>query len=265
MLFVRSLLLLIVLPSPARAQDGPEIASGAKDAGQALQLYLDGVSKSGGRPDYTKPPASDLFRRVFDLERLTALPPLKSGDLPWVLDWYNTAKEGSKLILYFGAKPGPNLDQAAVLRNLTEYEDQYSSATNFLLRLTAREVTAVLLFMEQLTPEQRTPVREAGLQRARGGAAELITGSVGCLAQGMRWPANTRLLTAAMRDTRDVWASFILPKDRPQILSLLTKVRGIVKDDETQRNITDFAATLAAATAVAGPLEDGGDVYKRGD
>jgi hypothetical protein len=89
-------------------------------------------------------------------------------------------------------------------------------------------------------------VREAGLQKARGGAAELICGSIGSLAQGMR-PANSRLMTAAMRDTRDVWARFILPKDRTQIIGLVTKIAGMVKDDETQSNLADFAATLAAA------------------
>ena len=264
MLFVRSLLLLMALMSSACAQDGPQIASGAKDAAQALQLYLDGVARSGDRPDYTRPPAADLFRRVFDLEHLTTLPSPKSSDLPWVLDWFYAAKESNKLILKFGAKPGPDLDQAALSRNLTEYEDQYASASNFLVRLAAREVSASLLFMDQLTPEQRTPVREAGLQKARGGVAELIGGSIGSLAQGMR-PANSRQMTAAIRDTRNVWATFMLPKDRTQIISLVTRVRGMVKDDETNRNLADFAATLAAAAADTGPLEDGRSAYQRGD
>ena len=60
MLFIRSLLLLVALLSPAFGQDGSQIAPSAKDAVQALKLYLEGVSKSGGRPDYTKPPASEL-------------------------------------------------------------------------------------------------------------------------------------------------------------------------------------------------------------
>jgi hypothetical protein len=143
-------------------------------------------------------------------------------------------------------KPGPNLDQAAVLRNLAEYEDQYASAINFLLRFAARQATTMFLFMDQLTPEQRTPIREAGLQKARGGVAEMIVSSIGSVAEGMR-PANARLMTAAMRDTRDVWATYILPNDRTQIISLLKNATNVVKDDEVQKNLTTFAATLAAA------------------
>jgi len=60
-------------------------------------------------------------------------------------------------------------------------------------------------------------------------------------------PANTRQMTAAMRDTRDVWATFIAPNERTQIIGLARKVSGLVKDDETQKNLAEFAATLAAA------------------
>ena len=246
MLFLRSLLLLVTLFSPALGQDGSQIATSAKDAAQALQLYLDGVSKSGGRPDYTTPPASDLFRRVFDFEQLTALPPPKASDMPWVIDWIDAAKETYKRIIFFGTKYGPDMDQAAVVRNLAEYQDQYASAVNFLIRIGAREGSTSFLFMDQLTPEQRTPIREAGLQKARGGAALLITSAIGCVAQGMR-PANARLITAALRDTRDALATFILPNDRTQIIGLLTKAANIVKDDEVQTNLTVFAGALATA------------------
>jgi hypothetical protein len=246
MLFLRSLLLLATLLSPAFGQDGPQIAASAKDAAQALQLYLDGVSKSGGRPDYTTPPASDLFRRVFDLEQLTALPPPQPSDITWLTEWFGAANQTNRLIMNFGAKPGPDLDQAAVLRNLAEYEDQYASIANFLIRAAAREAPTMFLFMDQLTPEQRTPIREAGLQKARGGVAGLVTSAIGSVAQGMR-PANARLITAALRDTRDALATFILPDDRKRIVGLLTKAANIVKGDEVQANLTAFAGALAAA------------------
>jgi hypothetical protein len=100
--------------------------------------------------------------------------------------------------------------------------------------------------MDQLTPEQRTPIREAGLRKARGGAAGLISNAIGCVALGMR-PANARLITAALRDTRDTLATFILPNDRTQIIGLLTKATNIVNDDEVQTNFTAFAGALAAA------------------
>lgn len=245
---LRSLLLLIVLVvlvTPALGQDGARVAAGAKDAAQALQLYLDRVAKSGERPDYTKPPAADLFRRVLDLEQLAALPPPEAGDMPWVLDWFEAVKETYKRVMFFGAKPGPEPDLTAIGRNMQEYEDQYAVAMNFMLRLMAREAATSFLFMDQLTPEQRTPIREAGLQKSRAGGAQMIENAIPPVAAGMR-PANARLITAAIRDTRDVWARFILPEDRPRIITLLAKVRDIVKDDEARNNLAAAADRLAA-------------------
>jgi hypothetical protein len=60
-------------------------------------------------------------------------------------------------------------------------------------------------------------------------------------------PANARLITAAMRDNADFWASFILPDDRTQIIGLLAKATKMVGDEEARNNLTAFAATLAAA------------------
>ena len=54
MLILRSLLLLVVLFTPALGEDGSRAAARAKDAAQALQLYLDKVAKSGERPDYER-------------------------------------------------------------------------------------------------------------------------------------------------------------------------------------------------------------------
>jgi len=207
--------------------------------------YLDTVSKSGQRPDYTKPPAADLFRRVFDVEQLAALRPPEAGDMPWVLDWFDAVKETYKRIMFFGAKPGPGPDLAAIGHNMEEYEDQYAAAMSFMLRLMAREATTVFLFMDQLTPEQRTPIREAGLQRSRAGGAQMIENAIPPVAAGMR-PANARLITAALRDGRDVWARFILPDDRSRIITLLVKVRDIVKDDEVRNNLAAAADRLSA-------------------
>jgi hypothetical protein len=243
---LRSLLLLVALLSPAFAQDGPQSAAAAKDAVQALQLYLDDVAKAGGRPDYTKPPAADLFHRVFDLPQLTALPPPTATDVSWLIQWFTAASQANRLIIYFDAKPGPKPDEMAVLRNLKEYENQYASATNFMIRLAAREATALSLFMEHLTPEQRTPVREAGLLKARGGAAELLASAIGMVAQGIG-PDNARLMSAAVKDTRDVWATYLLPDDRKQIISYLTRATEIVKDDEVKANLVAVTDTLATA------------------
>jgi hypothetical protein len=243
---LRSLVLLLALLSPAFAQDGPQTAADAKDAAQALQLYLGDVAKAGGRPDYTKPPAADLFRRVFDLAQLTALPPATAADTGWLIQWFTAASQTNKSIIYFDTHPGPTPDDVAVVRNLKEYENQYASAMNFMIRLAAREATALSLFAEQLSPEQRTPVREAGLLKARSGAAELLASSIGVVTQGIS-PDHARLMSAALKDTRNVWATYLLPDDRKQVIGYLTKAAALVDDGEVKANLAAVTDTLATA------------------
>ena len=240
---LRSLLLMVALLSPAFAQDGPQDAASAKDAVQALQHYLDDVAKAGGRPDYTKPPASDLFQRVFDLARLSAFPPPTTADVGWLIQWFTAASQANRLIVYFGTTPTPKPDEIAVLRNLKEYENEYAAAMNFMLRLAAREATALSLFMDQLTPEQRTPVRESGLLKARSGAAELLASSIGMVTQGIA-PDNARLMSAALRDTRNVWATYLLLDDRRQIIGYLAKAIGLVTDDEVKADLVAVSDAL---------------------
>jgi hypothetical protein len=242
---LRSLLLLVALLSPAFGQDGPQGAAGAKDAVQALQAYLDGVAKDGGRPDYTKPPASDLFEKVFNLAQLSALPPPTAADVGWLVQWFTAASLANKQIIYFGTKPGPNPDEMIVLRNLKEYESQYAQAMNFMIRVAARESSALSLFADGLTSEQRTPVREAGLLKARSGAAELLASAIGIVVQGVG-PDNARLISAALKDTRDVWATYLLADDRRQILSYLVRATQIVTDDEVKANLVAVGGTLSA-------------------
>jgi hypothetical protein len=242
---LRALLLLVVLFTPALGQDGSRAAAGAKDAAQALQRYLEEVSKSGQRPDYTKPPAADLFRQVFDFEQLAVLPPPKASDMSWVLDWFYAVKETYKRVVFFGTEFRPDFDQSAVLRNMTEYEDQHAAAMNFMLRLMAREATTLFLFTDQLTPDERTPIREAGLQKFRAAGAQIIVDAICPVAAGMS-PANARLITAAMRDTGDVSARFILPNDRPRIITLLAKTRDTAKDDAVRKDLAVFADRLSA-------------------
>jgi hypothetical protein len=242
---LRTLLLLATLLSPAFAQDGPQAAASAKDAAQALQIHLDDVAKAGGRPDYTKPPASELFQRVFDLAHLTALPPSTAADVSWLIQWFTAASQANRLIAYFGTTPGPNPDEIAVLRNLKEYENQYAAAMNFMIRLAAREATALSLLVDQLTPEQRTPVRETGLLKARSGAAELLASAIGLVAQGIA-PDNARLMGAALKDTRNVWATYLLLDDRQQIISYLAKAIGLVTDDEVKADLVAVSDALTA-------------------
>jgi hypothetical protein len=245
---VRSLLVFVALASPALAQDGSQGAAAAKEAVVALQSYLDQVVRAGGRPDYMAPPASELLPRIFDLARLEVAAPPRAEDLVWLIDWFGAANRANKLIIGFGMKSPDKLtaaDQAAVARNLEEDEDQYAMALNFLLRLSARLDVAGVLFMEHLPPEQRTPIRLAGQQKARHGGAEIIFAFLNCIRQAMK-PANMRLVSGTLRDTRDVWANAFSAADRASLLKALATAQETATDVEAKENLAAFGEALMA-------------------
>ena len=132
-------LVLLALASPALAQDGEREAAAAGEAAQAFRGYVEGVAKEGGRPDLTRPEVAALLGRVFDIDALNALPPAQASDLDWLPDWMDAANAVNKLFTRYGSKPGPQPDLAALQHNMTEYEDQYAAAMNFLIRGMARE------------------------------------------------------------------------------------------------------------------------------
>jgi len=244
------LLLALVLVVPALASTlahaAPPPAEQAVKAARELQRYVDRMAAAREWPDYTQPPAADLFRQVFNVDALAALPPPQPSDLPWLIEWSHMASQASKAILMHGVKPGPQPDVAAMTQNVERYEDQYVAAANFIIRVTARETTAIELFMNGLPPAERTPVRAAGLVRAKAGAAEIISGFLISAAGGVK-PANERLVAAALRDTRDVWAGFILPDARTRIVDLIAQATQRMTDEEAKRDLAAFAAALAAA------------------
>ena len=246
MRFLGSLLLLAALASPAPSQDGPRDAATAQNAAQAFGIYLDGVLKSGGQPDFTKPPAADLFRHIFDVAALKALPPAKADDIPWLLQWGAAVDQSYRRIILYGLQPGQPVDQLVMRRNMSEYQDQCAMAMSFLIRFEARQATTLTLFLDQLPAEQRTPARAAGLQQARSGAAQSITGAITAMTEGMK-PGNARLIAGTLRDTRDIWAGYIMPDDRARIAKLIAETPATVKDREAQKNLAAFAGALAAA------------------
>lgn len=56
------------------AADGPQAAAAAKEAAANFDAYLRDVEKSKGKPDYSKAPASEYLKRIFDADALAALP-----------------------------------------------------------------------------------------------------------------------------------------------------------------------------------------------
>jgi hypothetical protein len=243
---VRILMVLLALASPAFAQDGARDAAAARDAAQAFRVYVEGVAKKGERPDLTRPEVEALFDRIFDLDALNALPPAQGSDLPWLLDWMEAANTANKLFTRYGSKPGPGPDLAALERNMIEYEDEFAVAMNFMIRGQAREAVSVKLFWEGLAPEQRTRVREEGLAGARNSAAEFILSAVCSAITSGGKPANARLVSAAIRDTREIWASYFLPQHRSRILEQLAEYTKRVPDEMARADLAAFAAALEA-------------------
>ena len=244
---VRILLVLLALASPALARDGARDAAAAREAAQAFRIYIEGVMKERGRPDLTRPEVAALLGRVFDLDALNALPPAQGSDLSWLPDWMDAANATGKMFTRYGAIEGPQPDWVAIQRNMTEYEDQYAAAINFQIRGQAREVVATNMFMAGLAPEQRTRVRVEGLARARRGAAELVLGAISSVIQSGGKPANARLVAAAIRDTREVWAGFFLPQDRARVIQYLAGLDEHVPDETARTDLAAFTAALQAA------------------
>src|SRR4051812_39351909 len=237
---VRVFLMLLALASPALAQDGARNAAAAREAAQAFRVYVEGVAKKGGRPDLTRPEVAALLGRVFDLSALNALPPAQASDISWLLDWNDAANTADKLITRFGSKPGQQPDLAALQRNMAEYEDQYSAAINFMIRAQARQAVSSKLFMAELAPEQRTRVREKGFMGARSSSAEYILSTICAAIENGGKPANARLVAAAIRDTREVWASYFLPQDRARVIAQLADLQKQVPDETARADLAAF-------------------------
>src|SRR5262245_61580390 len=234
------------LASPALAQDGARDAAAAREAVQAFRVYVEGVKKKGGRPDLTRPEVAALLGRVFDLGALHALPPAQGSDIDWLLDWMGAAKETNKLLMFYGAKPGPQPDLAAIQRNMTEYEDQYAATMNFMIRLQARQAVSGKMFMAGLAPAERTRVREKAYVGFRSMSANMIVENTCAVILGGAKPANVHLVTAAIRDTREIWASFFLPQDRARVIELLADLAERAPDETARIDIAAFTAALQA-------------------
>ena len=129
---------------------------------------------------------------------------------------------------------------------MADYEDQCAMAMDFLIRFSARQATALTLFLQELPQDQRTPTRAAGLQQARMGAAQTIVGAITAIAQDMK-SGNARLITASLRDTRGTWATYVMPDDRTKIVNIIGQMPATVKDSEVRKNLAALAGALAAA------------------
>ncbi len=243
---VRILLVLLAFASPVFAQDGIHEMVAARDAAKTFKAYVDGVAKKDGRPDLTRPDVAAMLGHIYDLEAFAALPPPEGSDMNWLPDWFDAANQTHKLFIFYGAKPGPQPDLVALQRNMTEYGDQYATAISFMIRAMAREAVAMPMFWNELPPEQRTRIREEGFAGFRRNSAVYILSTVCAAIQSASKPANARLVAAALRDTRDVWADFLLPQDRARVIAELADLPKWAPDEMARADLGAFTAALAA-------------------
>jgi hypothetical protein len=89
-------------------------------------------------------------------------------------------------------------------------------------------------------------VREEGLVRLRSSAAEFILDAICSVIQSGGKPANARLVAAAIRDTREVWASNFLPQDRTRVIEQLAGLSKRVPDETARIDLAAFTAALQA-------------------
>ncbi|MCG2638792.1 MULTISPECIES: hypothetical protein [Bradyrhizobium] len=243
---VRILLVLLAFASPAFAQDGIHELNAARDAAKTFKVYIDGIAKKGQRPDLTRPDVGAMLGHIYDLEALAALPPPEASDMNWLPDWFDAANTTHKLFIFYGAKPGPQPDLAALQRNMIEYGDQYATAISFMIRAMAREAVAMPMFWNELPPEHRTRIREEGITGVRKNSALFILTTVCAAIQGASKPANARLVAASLRDTREIWADFLLPEDRARVIAELADLPKWAPDEIARADLAKFTAALQA-------------------
>ena len=75
-------------------------------------------------------------------------------------------------------------------------------------------------------------------------SVEMILGFISSV-QGSK-PANARLVGTAIRDTREVWASHFLPRDRARMISLLPDFAKRISDETARSDLAAFTTALQA-------------------
>ena len=121
------------------AADGAQAAAAAKEAAAKLQAYLRDLEKSKGQPDYSKPPASEYLKRIFDADALAALAPPKAEDLAWLFDWTEAVGHTFPAMVMFGAEDQSDAGwRVALARNMRRNHDSFINAMGAGLRLCAR-------------------------------------------------------------------------------------------------------------------------------
>lgn len=206
---------------PVLAADGAQAAAAAKEAAVKLQAYLHDLEKSKGhQPDYSKPPALEYLKHIFNADALAALPPPKAEDFNLLREWAANVGQAYAAMIMFGAKEG-TAETAG--RNLIDYQDNTLPAAAFMLHLNARVASAVPIYLKALSPDERKQAREQ-IEQGNRGLVQLATGMTGFIRLRIKLK-NVRLMAAALRNTATVWAPLATPKERAELLARLEAAR----------------------------------------
>jgi hypothetical protein len=226
------------------AQEGSKAATAAKEAAVNMQAYLHDLEKSGGQPDYSKPPASEYFKRIFDTDTLAALPALKAEDLGWMKIWMDNASQIHKAMVLFGAKNQDIVEEMkATARNLSQNDKFILSAEAFTLRLEARGTSLVLITFNEMPPNQHTDADWTVLKKITLNFMVRVINNLSMMTDHQK-PENLHVLVAALRDTVTVWAPLLTPPGHADILVKLDKARIANKDAGIDDDINAITATI---------------------
>jgi hypothetical protein len=115
------------------------------------------IEKSKGQPDYSRPPASEYLKRIFDADTLAALPPPKAEDLAWLFDWTEAVGHTFPAMVMFGAEDQSDAGwRVALARNMRRNHDSFINAIASGLRLCARTANTAALFINSMPADKRT-------------------------------------------------------------------------------------------------------------
>jgi hypothetical protein len=232
MSFVYCLFLLLALVCPAFGQDGRQAAASAIEAAQQLKSYVDTVARSGGVPDYSKPPASQFLHAVFDSDRLAAVP-FDASDKPWLLEWGKAAADAYTTIARFRAQPGQAIDEGLLRQNAEQYSDAFGMALAFNVRIQARLAAETQMY---------TDARAPGLEAAREAVARIMTDAI--VAIRVTGPSGGRAIATALRETAAAWLPFVSAHSRGEIMAHLLKTLATVQDPGTTESLGVLASEI---------------------
>ena len=231
---------LVFATCPASfAADGAQAAAAAKEAAAKLKAFLGDLEKSKRQPNYSKPPASDYLKRIFDTDVLAALPAPKADDFDWLGDWVDSVARTYVAMITFGAK---DLADQIVGRNMIDYQDNTFPAAAFTLRLSARMVSTMALYSNSLPPDKRKQAHE-GIEQSSRGLVQIAMGMAGFIRIRLKLE-NVRLTAAALRDTVTVWAPLATPNERAELLARLEKARAANADAGIDKDVTAISTVI---------------------